>query len=167
MKPSEAEPRIRALVEFRQAVGDVLTLTDFAHDGFGGGASRPKPGHEHDWMAAKARADRLVAAAARSYAMVNATISYKARGTWDRYPINPANHWATILSDDPMFGPDLLDTMTNQAIGAYENALEDPPKRDRVSIDGFSLPAWLGALAYTVIGGLIVAGLVYLLGWVG
>lgn len=167
MKRSEAERRIKALVEFHQAVGEVLNLTDFAHAGFGGPPCHPKAGREQDWIAAKARADRLVAAAARSYAMVNATISYKPRGTWDRYPINPANHWATLLSDDPMFGADLLDTMTNQAVGAYENAVEDPPKRERVSIEGFSIPGWIGALAYTVLGGLIVAGLVHWLGWVG
>ena len=166
MKRSEAERRIKALVEFHNAVGDVLKLTDFADDGLGR-ASRPKPGREHEWMAAKAKADRLVAGAARSYALVNATISYKPRGTWDRYPVNPASHWATLLSDDPMFGPDLLDTMTNQAVGAYENAVEDPPQRDRLTIEGFSLPGWLGALAITVIGGLIVAGLAYWLGWVG
>lgn len=167
MKRSEAERRIRALVDFHDAVGAVLQLTDFADDGFGRQAVRPKPGREQEWSAAKAKADQLVAGAGRSFEMVNATISWKPRGTMARYPINPATTWETILSDDPMYEPHLLDTMTNQAIGAYQNLVEDPPKRQRVSVEGFSLPGWFGALAYTALGGLIAMGLAYWFGWVG
>lgn len=167
MKRADAERRIKALVDFHDAVGDVLRLTDFDSNVYGQSRSIPRPGHTQERMAAKAKVNRLVAAAARSYAMVNATIMYKPRGTWNEYPINPATNWETVLSDDPMFGMDMLDTVTNQAVGAYEDAVEDPPSTGRVSVEGFSLPAWLGALAYTALGGVIAMGLAYWLGWVG
>lgn len=167
MRQAEAQRRIEALVDFRNAVGEVLRLSDFEDNSWGTRRATPKRGREQEWSAAKAKADRLVAAASRSYAMVNAYIMYKPRGTWDQYPIDPATQWATILSDDPMFGPDLLDTMTNQAIGAYDDAVKDPDKSRNVSVEGFSIPAWLGALAYTALGGLIAMGLAFWFGWVG
>ncbi|MEX2622396.1 MAG: hypothetical protein WD651_01565 [Acidimicrobiia bacterium] len=167
MRQADAERRVEALVEFHGAVGDVLRLTDFPEDGYGERRATPKPGRDQEWMAARAKADRLVAAASRSFMTVNATIMYKPRGTWNQYPIDPATHWATVLSDDPMFGPDMLDTMTNRAIGAYQDAVKDPLMKGSVSVEGFSLPAWFGALAYTVLGGLIVAGVAFWLGWVG
>lgn len=167
MRRADAQRRVKALVDFHGAVGDVLSLTDFEETAYGERRAAPKPGREEEWMTARAKADRLVAAASRSFAMVGATISYKPRGTWNEYPIDPATHWATVLSDDPMFGPDMLDTMTNRAVGAYQDAVEDPRRRGGVNVEGFSLPAWLGALSYTVLGGLIVAGVAFWLGWVG
>lgn len=57
--------------------------------------------------------------------------------------------------------------MTNQAIGAYEDVVNDPPKRQPLRVDGVSVPNWIGALAVAVVAGLIVAGLAYWFGWVG
>lgn len=74
MKRAEAERRMKALVDFHSAVGEVLRLTDFADDGFDRQAVRPKPGREQEWHAAKSKADRLVAAAARSFDAVGASI---------------------------------------------------------------------------------------------
>lgn len=167
MKRAEAERRMKALVDFHSAVGEVLRLTDFADDGFGRQAVRPKPGREQEWHAAKSKADRLVAAAARSFDAVGASISYKPRGTWDQYPINPASTWETILKDDPMYDASLLDTMTNQAIGAYESLVDDPPKRQRVRIEGFSFPGWVAGVLAGVVATVIGGGILYWLGWVG
>jgi len=168
MKRADAERRIKALVDFHEAVGAVLKLTDFADDGFGRRATRPKPGRVQEWRAAKATADRLAPKAARSYDIVNATVSFKPSGTWNRYPVNPATQWATVLSDDPMFGLDLFETMTNQAIGAYEDAIEDPPKRQRstlfVSAGGVS--KWLAVVVGTIIATLAATGLAVWIGWI-
>ena len=167
MRRVEAERRSKALVDFRNAVGDVLDLTDFVEAGYGRRAVRPEPGHEKEWYAAKSTADRLVAAAARSFDTVGANISYKPRGTFGRYPINPASTWETILGADPMYDPSLLDTMTNQAIGAYESLVDDPPRAQRVSADGVSFPGWLAGLVAGVAATVIGGGILYSLGWVG
>lgn len=156
-----------SLVQFDRALSELFNLSKPDRDHWDGPTIEPKPGRESDWFAAKAKVDRLSYKAARAYDVAGVVINWKPRGTMATSPINPATNWATILGPDPSFSPADLGSCTNIALGSLEDQTQNPPKRQRTrdpSLGSMSTP--IRAIIVTVIGGLIVAGIAYWLGWV-
>lgn len=68
MKHDEANRRIEALVEFREAVSAVVKSSQTGRDLYGNTVftGGPRPGHEQEWGEARARVDRLSMKAGRA-----------------------------------------------------------------------------------------------------
>jgi hypothetical protein len=60
-------------------------------------------------------------------------LNWKPRGAfaWQTQPVNPAAAWATILSPDPVFGPDVIFARCAQAPGVLDHAAEEAEERER------------------------------------
>ncbi|CAB4572656.1 MAG: hypothetical protein F2534_12830 [Actinobacteria bacterium] len=176
MKREEAERRIKALLDFHAAVGEVLqeTLTGKSIEGFGVSLGAPKPGRATEWTAAKAKADMLSMPAARAFDAAGVALDFKRAGTWHREPVNPALVWHQILEQDTWFPPSMLDQMTNRAIGRLQDLRDDPPAHARrgvfIPFPTFRSLSKAGKWAATIVTGLIVtvlgAGIAHWLGWV-
>ncbi len=137
MKKVEREKRIRELYEFRAALGELLAVSDAEERSYSGPPTIvSKPGHHGDWVAARAKVDRLAARAAHTLQAVGVGMSYKPAGTMQTVAVNPAASWATMLGDRPMFSPHDMDACLNQAIGALEANLGSSSEPTRAPIPG-------------------------------
>ncbi len=120
----EIRKRIEALARFRNALIDLLSMTEFNTDRWGDRpAAVPKAGRETEWREAKALVDQLSVGAAKSFHLAGVVVDWKPRGTFDRYRINPGAEWDTILTYDPKFTPDVLEACMNRAKGALDGGI--------------------------------------------
>lgn len=161
----EIRKRVEALARFRNALIELMNMTDFNADPWGDRpAATPKPGTGPQWQQAKALVDQLSTGAAKSFSLAGVFVEWKPRGTFDRYRVNPGAEWDTILTYDPKFTPDVLEACMNRAKGSLDEQLE--------SARTFSLPSirwshlspffkWLVRIGTPALS----AGLIYWLGW--
>ena len=161
----ELSRRLDALASFRNALIDLVNLSDFHEDGWSGRSSLvPRTGREAEWRQAQDLVDQLAPRAAKSFLLANVAISWKQAGSLNRYPISPATEWRTVLASDPRAGLENLQACMNQAKGALDEQLE--------TANDFSLPVigwshlspffkWLVRIVTPV----LTAGLIYWFGW--
>jgi hypothetical protein len=177
-RPATLRRRQQQIAEF--AAGLVRLLDVVAPDGgsFSGYPSwAPQQGYAQEAGRRAAEVDRFAGGAALALSSVGAIIEWKPRGTMQTRPINPASAWRTILDGDPMFPPDMILSVCNQAIGALDAVATEAEEREaslgrklaRVlpgsrgrKGDGHGI---LVAIVVTVAGGLIVTYLAFRLGW--
>lgn len=163
MKYDEANRRIAALTEFADAIGTFNGLSQIDYDG-----CQPRPGREQEWSEAKARVDRLVMKAGRSFATAGVWVEHSPPGTHASQPVDPASLWQVCLQPNSWYPLADLHREINRAIGSIEDKRDDPPRQSRdVSLQGFSIGGWMATVSAAVVAGLIVALVVYQLGWVG
>jgi hypothetical protein len=143
----------------------------------GGPAWVPQAGRELEAAQLRGEVDRVAGRAAAAFASIPVFVEWKPPGTWQTQPVDPAQAWATILSDSPMFGPDVIFACANQALGVLDTQIVEaeeekatepakPPSREGHRSGGHAwreATKWAGAVA----GGLLVAYLAYRLGWSG
>jgi hypothetical protein len=161
----ELSRRLEALANFRNALIDFVNLSEFSEDDWiGRPPIKPRPGRDSEWRQAQGLVDQLAPRAAKSFLLANVVLSWKQAGSMNRYPINPATEWRTVLASDPRAGLDNLEACMNQAKGALEEQFETAPN--------FSLPGirwsqispffkWVLTIATPV----LTAGIIYWLGW--
>jgi hypothetical protein len=139
----------------------------------------PRPGMEVEGARLSFDVDRAAGRAAYAFDAAGSFVSWKPRGTMQTQPINPATAWATVVSDDPMFGLDVLMACCSQAIGILEMKVEAAEEEER------NLPPrmrprgapcvrasrlvpmgqWAAGVLAAVLAAMIVAGVTYWLGW--
>lgn len=163
MNHDEANRRIEALSKFADAIRSFSDLSETDNNG-----CRPRPGREQEWTEASARIDQFVMKAARSFSAAGIWVKHSPPGTHGSHPVDPASLWQVCFEPNSWYPLEDLQREINRAIGGLEDRRDDPPSRNQgVSLEGFSIGGWFGALLYTVVGGLIVLGIGYWLGWVG
>ncbi len=135
----------------------------------------PRRGMEAEATRLRFDVDRIAGRAAYAFSEAGSFVSWKPRGTMQTQPVNPATAWATVVSDDPMFGLDVLMACCSQALGILEMKAEaaeeeerHPTPRPPASVHRH-VPTWVARAAWWTVGSvgtaLLVAYLTYRLGW--
>lgn len=166
--------RQQHIADFAESLARLLDVLEPGEGSFGGYPSwTPKRGYEQEAARRAAEVDRLSGSAALALTSIGVVIDWKPRGTMQTRPVNPAGAWRTILDQDPMFPPDMILGVCNQAIGALdavaadaheEGSLRGVSRRRQNDGGGHGLVL---ALIVAVAAGLLVAYLTYFFGWTG
>lgn len=168
---SDPTPHINAINHFMTALGELLDVSQ--RDSYSD-TIVAKPGQAADWQNRRFAVDRLAPAAARAFIEAGVGVEWKPPGTWSTYPVNPAVEWATILSDFPKFGIDVLLATCHQALGSLESHAYEVPVRPRArpphhifGIIRRHAGVFIVTVAATILGGVVVAWAAFQFGWVG
>ncbi len=154
----------------------------------------PIPGSEDTAARLCGEVEVLAGAAADGFTAAGIAIDWKPPGTFSTTSVNPALVWSAALEPDPLVhvGIDAIDSCCRRAIGRLEGLLEEQEERERgfagvlgrfLSFptrvrEAAGLPAssmrgraaagfavFLQSVAVAITGGLVVALVIYLLGW--
>jgi hypothetical protein len=160
---------------FINALNALLQSLEPVQDMWGGPPRYlPRQGMESEAGRMRFEVDRVAGRAAYAFAEAGVFVDFKPRGTFQTQHVSPAQTWATILSEDPMFGLDVILACCSQALGTLDMRAEaaeeeernptpraEPPKVRRVRASHLTpVVKWAASIAAAVIG----AGIVYWLG---
>lgn len=156
---------------YRRRARDVAAFAD-AVDRLVAAAQR---GDEAEAHRVRAEIDLLSGPAAYGFDAAGSVVNWKPRGTFQQVQLNPAAEWATILDYDPRFDPDTLLACARQAIGVLNMQAEEADEYERhhvrhrvqglARLTGRGLRP-LARWALGAAGAVVVAGVIYWLGWI-
>lgn len=164
------------LVAFVDALTHLLTTLQPVQQTFSGPPTWvPRQGIEAEAARLRFDVEKVAGRAAYAFAEAGSFIEWKPRGTWQTQPVNPAQAWNTILTDDPIVPLDVIMACAEQATGILEMKVEAaeeeernptaqprPATAPRVRLSHLApVVKWAGGVLGTVIG----AGILYWLGW--
>jgi hypothetical protein len=122
--------RQRDVAVFRDGLIRLLGVLNPSGGSFGGFPSwAPQPGREAEAATIAAEVDALSGRAAIALGY-DFFIEWKPRGTMQTQPVNPASAWRTIFNHDPMFPPEMILAVCNQAIGALDGLAADAEENE-------------------------------------
>jgi hypothetical protein len=160
----QRERHLEHLNRFTRALNELFEVSDF-NEAWGDPRVTPKPGREQEWWGKKGAVDRAAPAAAAAFDAAGVCVEWKPPGTMNRYNINPASNWSTVLDGHPRFELWVLEAVCNQAAGSLEAGVNEPKRQILPAGAASHAIVWTLGIVGTVIAGLIVAGLAYRWGW--
>jgi hypothetical protein len=152
----------------------------------------PKPGRQAEAERLAATVARLAGPAAEALNLSGSLFNYKPPGTWQTQPANPALLWSTMLTDDAMLDPQLMEVACAQGLGLLENRRDEQAAREKGVVGAIAwfltlaprvreaagLPrhtargnlvtgavALVQTILVAVVGGALAAGLAHAFGW--